>query len=113
MLVLLLGFGLSAATTFFVIRLARTHVHLSGDTDMSGPQKFHGAPVPRVGGVGIVIGVVGALLLLWAMRYSETPLGLILVACAAPAFLGGLAEDLTKRQSPRRRLFFTAVSAGL
>jgi UDP-N-acetylmuramyl pentapeptide phosphotransferase/UDP-N-acetylglucosamine-1-phosphate transferase len=113
MLVLLFGFGLSAAITFFVIRCARTHVHWSGDVDMSGPQKFHGSPVPRIGGVGIVIGVVGALLLLWALRSSEEPLGLILMACAAPAFLAGLAEDLTKRQSPRRRLFFTAVSAGL
>jgi UDP-N-acetylmuramyl pentapeptide phosphotransferase/UDP-N-acetylglucosamine-1-phosphate transferase len=39
--------------------------------------------------------------------------GLLLLATAAPAFLGGLAEDLTKAQSPRRRLFFTAVSAAL
>jgi UDP-N-acetylmuramyl pentapeptide phosphotransferase/UDP-N-acetylglucosamine-1-phosphate transferase len=60
-----------------------------------------------------VIGLVGALLVLWASRRGESPLGLILLACAAPAFLSGLAEDVTKSQSPRRRLFFTAVSAGL
>ena len=33
--------------------------------------------------------------------------------CAAPAFISGLAEDLTKTQSPRRRLFFTVASAGI
>ena len=35
------------------------------------------------------------------------------LACALPAFGAGIAEDCTKTQSPRRRLFFTAVSAGL
>jgi UDP-N-acetylmuramyl pentapeptide phosphotransferase/UDP-N-acetylglucosamine-1-phosphate transferase len=30
-----------------------------------------------------------------------------------PAFVAGLSEDLTKKVSPRRRLFFTAVSAWL
>ena len=113
MLVLLLGFGLSGLTTFLVIRSARAHAHLFGDVDMTGPQKFHAHPVPRVGGVGIVLGLAGALTLLWALRGIEALLGLKLLACAAPAFFAGLAEDLTKAQSPRRRLFFTVVSAGL
>ncbi|HJW11713.1 MAG TPA: glycosyltransferase [Albitalea sp.] len=113
MLFLLLGFGVSAAITFFIIRFARTHVHWSGDADMTGPQKFHRTPVPRVGGVGIVLGLISALFLMWALHPGDTSLGLILLACAAPAFLSGVAEDVTKSQSPRRRLFFTVVSAGL
>jgi len=40
-------------------------------------------------------------------------LGLGLLAAGVPAFAAGVAEDLTKTQSPRRRLFFTAVSAAL
>ena len=36
-----------------------------------------------------------------------------LMVCALPAFLAGLAEDLSKNISPARRLFFTALSAGL
>lgn len=113
MVVLFLGFFASAAVTFLVIRSARAHAHLSADADMSGPQKFHATPVPRVGGVGIVVGLCASLGVLWVMRGGEMLLGVILLLCAAPAFLGGLAEDLTKRQSPRRRLFFTAVSAAL
>ncbi len=46
-------------------------------------------------------------------RQGEMALGLQLIGCALPAFVAGLAEDLTKTQSPRRRLFFTVVSAGL
>jgi UDP-N-acetylmuramyl pentapeptide phosphotransferase/UDP-N-acetylglucosamine-1-phosphate transferase len=113
MVVLFLGFLVSATITFFVIRSARTHAHLSADADMSGPQKFHATPVPRVGGIGIVSGLLAALLLLWMLAGNDTIVGVKLLGCAAPAFLAGLAEDLTKAQSPRRRLFFTAVSAGL
>lgn len=113
MLVLLLGFFLSATITFFVIRSARVHAHLSADADLSGPQKFHATPVPRIGGIGIVLGLVAAVSVLWLMRGADMLPGVLLLVCAAPAFLGGLAEDFTKTQSPRRRLFFTAVSAGL
>src|SRR5215216_3965585 len=113
MIVLLLGFALSAVITFFIIRFERTHSRFSSDLDLSGPQKFHAKPVPRVGGIGIVIGLAVALTLFAAKDSGITTLGVLLMGCAAPAFLAGLAEDLTKSQSPRRRLFFTAVSASL
>ena len=113
MLVLILSFGLSTAVCFLVIRYSHTHAHLFADHDMSGPQKFHARPVPRVGGIGIFLGVIGAQLLIWLAPFDGAMLGLMVVGCAAPTFFSGLAEDLTKTQSPRRRLFFTAVSAGL
>ena len=113
MLELLIGFGLSAFISALVIRYAHTHARFSADHDMSGPQKFHATAVPRIGGAGILVGLIGALLLPWVQQRDGPGLGLTLIACAAPAFLAGLAEDLTKSQSPRRRLFFTALSAGL
>jgi UDP-N-acetylmuramyl pentapeptide phosphotransferase/UDP-N-acetylglucosamine-1-phosphate transferase len=113
MTVLLLGFAVSAVLTFFIIRFERTHSRFSSDRDMSGPQKFHARPVPRVGGIGIVVGLCVALAALAIDRPGDSQFGLLLVSCAAPAFLSGLAEDLTKTQSPRRRLFFTVASAAL
>jgi len=113
MVVLSLAFFVSAVVTFFVIRSARTHAHFSADADMSGPQKFHSRPVPRIGGVGIVVGLAAALVVARLSRGSSMGLGVILLCTAAPAFFAGVAEDLTKTQSPRRRLFFTAVSAAL
>lgn len=100
----------SALACFCIVCASRHHGHLSGDHDLSGPQKFHSVPVPRIGGVAIVAGLVAALPLFGA---SGMRLPLLLLACAAPAFLAGFAEDLTKRVSPLRRLLFTMVSAGL
>lgn len=111
MLVTLFGFGLSAIITFLVVRFANTHEHFSGDSDMSGPQKFHARPVPRIGGVSVFLGLAGALVLLCILRGEQAGIGLMLMGCAIPAFAAGLAEDLTKNQSPRRRLICTAVSA--
>lgn len=113
MLVLLVAFAVSMGVTLFMVHHARTQGHRFQDHDLSGPQKFHAAPVPRVGGVGIFTGVLaGVAAVAWRSPALAGSAGL-LMACALPAFGSGLTEDLTKTQSPRRRLFFTAVSAAL
>jgi UDP-N-acetylmuramyl pentapeptide phosphotransferase/UDP-N-acetylglucosamine-1-phosphate transferase len=103
----------SFAVTLALVRSAKGWVHLAGDHDLSGPQKFHARPVPRIGGIGILVGLcAGVALAAW--RDAEVlPIAGWLLACGLPAFAAGIAEDLTKAQSPRRRLFFTAVSAAL
>ena len=83
------------------------------DHDLSGPQKFHARAVPRVGGVGIVVGLVSAVPALWHISPGAGWLAAGLMTCGIPAFGAGLIEDLTKRVSPRNRLFATAVSAAL
>ena len=84
------------------------------DTDFSGPQKFHERAVPRIGGLGIAAGLWLAAGWLWLQNPKGlgTP-ALLLLACGLPAFLAGLAEDVTKQVSPSQRLFCTALSAGL
>jgi UDP-N-acetylmuramyl pentapeptide phosphotransferase/UDP-N-acetylglucosamine-1-phosphate transferase len=96
-----------------VVHRARGGTLRMNDFDLSGPQKFHSVPVPRIGGVALVSGVlVGVALASWMMGAVAWP-AVLLLACAVPAFASGLTEDFTKTQSPRRRLFFTAVSAAL
>ena len=53
MLYLLVSFFVAAAVTLLVIHSARSHAHISADSDLDGPQKFHATPVPRIGGVGM------------------------------------------------------------
>jgi UDP-N-acetylmuramyl pentapeptide phosphotransferase/UDP-N-acetylglucosamine-1-phosphate transferase len=113
MLILVTAFLASLVATLWVVRTGRLAGHAAHDSDLSGPQKFHARPVPRVGGLGIVVGVLaGALALSWQDPNANS-LALLLLACGVPCFAAGLAEDYTKRISPRRRLFFTAVSSAL
>jgi UDP-N-acetylmuramyl pentapeptide phosphotransferase/UDP-N-acetylglucosamine-1-phosphate transferase len=108
---MLLALLSSFVLTLWVVRSAKLHGHRSHDHDTTGPQKFHAHPVPRIGGVGIVIGIaVGAA---WLYRRGDGPVAAALLACGMPAFLAGAQEDLTKRVSPRRRLLATALSAAL
>ncbi|MBL8350037.1 MAG: glycosyl transferase [Burkholderiaceae bacterium] len=113
MLELLAAFAVSLGCTLLLVRRARAGVHRFHDHDLSGPQKFHSAPVPRVGGIGIFAGTLTGVAVLWWRQPLHGASAALLLACALPAFGSGLTEDLTKSQSPRRRLFFTAVAAAL
>jgi UDP-N-acetylmuramyl pentapeptide phosphotransferase/UDP-N-acetylglucosamine-1-phosphate transferase len=57
--------------------------------------------------------LAGTLLLLWHRQASAATIGLLLLGCGAPAFGAGLAEDITRRVTPARRLVCTAASAVL
>lgn len=107
---LLAAFFLSFITTLLIIRFEHLHGHLSADSDLSGPQKFHKNSVPRIGGIGIAIGLLSAILVRLQAN-SNASLELILLACAIPTFAIGLTEDLTKRISVRSRLLLTAIGA--
>ena len=111
MLILILSFFVAAVVTLLIVRSAKQHAHLSHDHDISGPQKFHATPVPRIGGLGIVAGIVAAGIAMSWMAPAAARILWPLLLCAVPTFASGLAEDITKRVSPSRRLVFTAVSA--
>jgi len=99
--------------TLFIMRSSMRHERLSADHDLDGPQKFHARPVPRVGGAGVMLAIIAGAVLAQFSASPVTGLLWLLIACSLPAFVAGITEDLTKNVSPRRRLFATAVSAGL
>jgi UDP-N-acetylmuramyl pentapeptide phosphotransferase/UDP-N-acetylglucosamine-1-phosphate transferase len=103
----------SFAITLLLVRSAKVFGGVVGDHDISGPQKFHARPVPRVGGVGIFVGLCAGAALTASRDANSATMAAGLLASGLPAFAAGIAEDLTKAQSPRRRLFFTALSAAL
>jgi UDP-N-acetylmuramyl pentapeptide phosphotransferase/UDP-N-acetylglucosamine-1-phosphate transferase len=110
---LIFSFLVSLVITLLVVKSAGKHGALSADSDLSGPQKFHTRPVPRVGGLGVFLALIGGTLLAQFGQAEDATLLWTLLLCSLPAFVSGLAEDLTKNVSPRRRLIFTAVSAVL
>jgi len=111
--VLVLSFLVSLAANFLIVRYKHLHLHLTADSDLSGIQKFHAIPVPRIGGVGIIVGALIALSFQYLQSVEAGLFGLTLVLCSLPAFLAGLIEDITKRVGVKFRLMATILSAAL
>jgi UDP-N-acetylmuramyl pentapeptide phosphotransferase/UDP-N-acetylglucosamine-1-phosphate transferase len=110
---LLSALASSFAVCALLIVTQRWHGKHSLDNDLSGAQKIHHAPVPRVGGAGLAFGLViaaGASFVLGGQTYSMV---LQLLACAIPVFAAGFIEDLTKKVSVRTRLYASLVSAAM
>lgn len=103
----------SLFAALLLIRYIRIHQRLTGDNPLSGPQKFHIGLTPRIGGVPILLGVCvgGGVAILRGLLPLQGALNLLLAA--APVFLLGLAEDISKRVSPVWRLLASFLSAGL
>ncbi len=90
-----------------VVLTQRYHGHLTMDSS-HGVQKFHVDPTPRVGGVGIYIGLLVAWLLVKDDGVSQI---LQTIALAGiPAFAFGILEDLTKEVGVIPRLLATMAS---
>lgn len=117
-LLFVLSFVASLATAVLCVRTARGHAKRYGDAK---PQRFHKGDVPRLGGVGILLGLTvswGAAMGLDLdgrgpnVQLSSPWVGMWLLA-ALPAVLGGVLEDLTQRLAVRWRLALTGLSAAL
>jgi UDP-N-acetylmuramyl pentapeptide phosphotransferase/UDP-N-acetylglucosamine-1-phosphate transferase len=113
----LIAAGLGAwFTCWIIMRYEHLHAHLSHDQVNSGPQKFHSVPTPRIGGIGLLAGLLaggGVLLALQPQfKFDTADFGYLLVA-STPAFFGGIAEDVTKKVSVAQRLLMTMLAGSL
>jgi UDP-N-acetylmuramyl pentapeptide phosphotransferase/UDP-N-acetylglucosamine-1-phosphate transferase len=100
------GFMGTFLLSVLLVLTKRWHGALSMDfTD--GIQKFHTAPTPRIGGIPIVLGLIIA----WVKSPPDVQAMLTPILFAGmPAFLFGLAEDITKRVGVMPRLLATMAS---
>jgi UDP-N-acetylmuramyl pentapeptide phosphotransferase/UDP-N-acetylglucosamine-1-phosphate transferase len=112
----LIIFGASFAGCMLIVLSQKWHGSLSHDHDLDGVQKVHTTAVPRIGGVGVVAGLVLGFLyfqhrLAGQAQASLSKQILLLLAASLPAFVAGVVEDMTKRVSVKARLAATALSA--
>ncbi|WP_028454713.1 MraY family glycosyltransferase [Chitinilyticum litopenaei] len=111
-------FSLSFFASFLlclgIVRYTHTHAHLIGDNDFSGAQKFHAYPVPRVGGIAVLLALIVTVPAVWFFERPETALPLwLLLLSVLPVFAGGLAEDILKQGLIRLRLLAMLCSCSL
>ena len=113
LLVILAGIA-SALAGYLIVRYEGWHARWSHDHTEGGPQKFHAQPTPRIGGIGLVSGLLvsGAALLAIRPGSLREQFGYLLLA-SVPAFLGGIAEDVTKKVSVPARLGLTMLAAAV
>ena len=112
------AFMVSLIGTLVVRRAFRK---LSRPYALDAPQRAHAGQVSRLGGLGVLIGwTVGlaSIPLLQVIHqagniaYAQIRLPVWLLVLA-PAFMGGLADDLTQRVGPRWRLLLSACTGVL
>ena len=109
---LLIAFAFAALVTLLLVRSASLHTAHTGDRDFSKPQKVHTVPVPRIGGLGVFLGLLAWLG--WHVWHGGSPsLPSLVLASALPAFLAGFIQDCTEAVTPRGRLVATTLSAVL
>src|SRR6266852_5483922 len=112
LMILLLTGLTSVFVGHLIVRYEALHARWSHDPARTGPQKFHSAPTPRIGGLGVMAGlfVSGAALLAIEPIASSEQFGYLLLA-SLPAFLGGITEDVTKNVGILTRLLLSMLAA--
>jgi UDP-N-acetylmuramyl pentapeptide phosphotransferase/UDP-N-acetylglucosamine-1-phosphate transferase len=103
----------SFAVCAMLIVTQRWHGQLSLDHDLTGAQKIHQNPVPRIGGIGVMVGLLAGVCVGYIYGGNTWQHVIKLLACATPVFAAGLIEDLTKRVSVKTRLLASFASAAL
>ena len=94
-----------------ILIIATKPLHQSLTSDrVDKVQGLHHMPVPRVGGVSILIGIAVGL---WFWKVGSGITGWFLLASAVPVFLFGAAEDMQFNISPVARLFAAIISGVL
>jgi UDP-N-acetylmuramyl pentapeptide phosphotransferase/UDP-N-acetylglucosamine-1-phosphate transferase len=113
MLYVCIAFIVSTILTLLTLKFGHWHVHYTSDTDMTSVQKYHVWPVPRIGGVALVIAML-AVCTTTAWREPELvqPLSLLMLT-SLPAFFGGLMEDVTKHVRISIRFLLAMLSGVL
>jgi UDP-N-acetylmuramyl pentapeptide phosphotransferase/UDP-N-acetylglucosamine-1-phosphate transferase len=109
----LIALFVSLIGCLLIIRFQHLHKHVTGDTDLTGVQKFHTKAVPRIGGLPIFIAIGCALIPRWTNDLNVASFATLLLVSALPCFLTGLLEDLTKKIGAKERLAATMVSAAI
>lgn len=110
----MLSFGVALVVSVLVslgiLRLAYFTQRFGMDADVDDPRRVHARPVPRIGGLAVLLAVALGNVAVLARNAPIGGINLLLLASVLPAFAGGFIEDLTGRVHPRLRMILMGVS---
>ena len=101
---MLLSILISLILTLFIILLPKNWV--TDLDDLTGIQKFHHQPTPRIAGVPVFMSFFIGL---WYLDLQEVDYVFLLLA-SLPVFMGGSIEDIIVRVSPFKRMISILAS---
>lgn len=103
----------AAGVALLIVRYNALHLAVTGDHPGGQPQKVHAVATPRVGGLAVVGGLVAAGVAGTLSGVVMAPFLWLMLAALLPAFLGGFAEDVTRRVGVGPRLLMTLISGAI
>jgi len=101
---MLLSILISLILTLVIILLPKKWV--TDLDDLTGVQKFHHQPTPRIAGIPVFMSFFIGL---WYIDLQEVNYAFLLLA-SLPVFVSGVIEDIIVRVSPLKRMISTLVS---
>jgi UDP-N-acetylmuramyl pentapeptide phosphotransferase/UDP-N-acetylglucosamine-1-phosphate transferase len=101
---MLLSILISLILTLVIILLPKKWV--TDLDDLTGVQKFHHQPTPRIAGIPVFMSFFIGL---WYIDLQEVSYAFLLLA-SLPVFVSGVIEDIIVRVSPLKRMISTLVS---
>lgn len=108
--IFIIAFVISFIINFINIKYNHFFHKFSNDFDLTSAQKVHVNPVPRTGGVGLIMSLISIAYVLSYINAEVSSLLSWLLLAALPAFLGGIIEDLTKRVGVKTRFNLILLS---
>jgi UDP-N-acetylmuramyl pentapeptide phosphotransferase/UDP-N-acetylglucosamine-1-phosphate transferase len=103
---LLLAFLSSFLVCYFLLKLSTQRAL----DHTEGVQKFHSWRAVRLGGVALMISLITSGVAFYLSGKDFAKEYLLVILSSLPVFLGGLAEDLTKKVGPKTRLLMAFIS---
>jgi UDP-N-acetylmuramyl pentapeptide phosphotransferase/UDP-N-acetylglucosamine-1-phosphate transferase len=108
---IIFSFLVSSVITYLIVSSKKIHGLLTLDHNVSGPQKFHRTPVPRVGGIAIFIGLILSVFIFKPMVSFPNSWMQLVIVTALPFFLIGFIEDILKKIGVKTRLLIIVISS--
>lgn len=109
---LLNAFLVSFGTSIIIVGSNAFHGRFTNDVDLHSVQKFHITPVPRIGGLALLLALFVPLIYGTKLEFAALQWGWLLFA-GLPIFFVGALEDVTKKVSAKFRLYISLLSAAM